>query len=206
MHGAAIFSGAVLLSAALGSGGSEPTEHRTVYAGTITVDLERYSGPLVDSNSVSVELANRELRRARSLIAYSARYNIPADLAALIYDTALEEGIDPELGFRLVRVESDFDPRALSHAGAIGLAQVRVPTAKFFVSDIIAEDLYDRQLNLTIGFRFLRDLLHQFDNDLPLALIAYNRGPTRTRQLLARGFEPWNGYATSVLKGYQPPE
>ena len=206
MRGAVLFGGAVLLSAALGTVGAQPHENRTVYAGTIIVDLERYNGPFVDSNSVSIELANLELKRALSLITYSARYNIPADLAALIYDTALEEGVDPELGFRLVRVESDFDPEALSHADAIGLAQVRLPTARFFVPDITAEGLYDRQLNLTIGFRFLRDLLTQFDDDLPLALIAYNRGPRRTRQLLASGFQPWNGYASSVLEGYEPPE
>src|SRR3970282_2136241 len=49
---------------------------------------------------------------ARALLDYSSRYQVPSDLVALIYDTALREGLDPDLAFRLVRVESAFDPKA----------------------------------------------------------------------------------------------
>ena len=62
-------------------------------------------------------------------------------------------------------------------------------------------DLLDRDTNLRLGFRFLKDMLGQFDQDLHMALVAYNRGPGRVAELITRGEDPANGYAESVLKG-----
>lgn len=203
--GAVILGGTLLLASGLGIlfQSSTPGDGG-VYAGTVHLrELTVLEGTL-DSTRTELATAQEELRRARRLIGYSARYNIPADLAASIYDHAAEAGIDPELGFRLVRVESRFNPRAVSRAGAYGLAQVQLATARYYVRDITADDLFDRDVNLGIGFRFLSDLLKQFDGDLRLALIAYNRGPARLRGLLAGGIPPWNGYASSVLDGYDP--
>ena len=67
---------------------------------------------------------------------YSSRYHIGADLAGSVYDIALAEGIEPELAFRLVKVESDFNEHASSSAGALGLTQVMPSTAQFFVPGI----------------------------------------------------------------------
>lgn len=150
---------------------------------------------------MSLLLLQQELERARELIHYSSRYRIPADMAALIYDTAVEEKIDPKVGFQLVKVESAFDTRAVSAAGALGLAQVMPNTARYFKPDLRDEELFDRELNLRLGFRYLHDLIVTFEGDLKLALIAYNRGPGRLRQLIAGGVAPWNGYARSVLGG-----
>lgn len=150
------------------------------------------------------ELTQLELRRAQAIMAFSAQYAIPADLAALIYDTALREGLDPDLGFRLVKIESNFKPGARSSAGAIGLAQVMLPTAVYYDRSLTAERLAAPEVNLQIGFRYLRYLLERYEWDLRLALLAYNRGPTRVGELLARGLDPRNGYATSVTAGYRP--
>ena len=65
-------------------------------------------------------------------------------------------------------------------------------------------DLYDRETNLRIGFRFLRDLLEQFDHDMELALVAYNRGPGKVADILATGGDPANGYAEAVMDGWSP--
>src|SRR3989454_12613017 len=59
-----------------------------------------------------------------------SRSGFPADLAAATYDIALAEGVDPVLAFRLVRVESGFNPRAKSREGALGLTQVLPSTAR----------------------------------------------------------------------------
>jgi soluble lytic murein transglycosylase-like protein len=147
------------------------------------------------------EILELELRRSRALLDYSARYQIPADLTTLIYDTALREGIDPDLAFRLVKVESGFNPRGRSSMGAIGLTQVQLGTARFYKAGVTLEDLMDPATNLTIGFRYLRDLMGTYHN-LRLALLAYNRGPAKVNQLLGDGREPGNGYATTVLRGY----
>jgi len=84
---------------------------------------------------------------------------------------------------------------------AIGLAQVQLNTARFYKRGVVLDDLYDPATNLMIGFRYLRDLLGTY-HDLRLALLAYNRGPTKVNQLLGDGREPGNGYATKMLQGY----
>lgn len=109
---------------------------------------------------------------------YSAVYRIPANQAEAIYDAALAEGLHPSLGFQLVKVESGFRPTARSSKAAIGLTQVRLPTARELVPGITERQLEDTETNLRIGFRILRRLLRQFDNDLEMALRAYNLGPT----------------------------
>ena len=132
-----------------------------------------------------LELIKLQLERTSAILENSAKFQIPADLAEDIYDIALSEGIDPALGFRLVKVESGFKATARSNMHAYGYTQLQVPTARFYDPEVTAKDLYDRETNLRIGFRFLRDLLEQFDHDMELALVAYNRGPAKVAGILA---------------------
>jgi len=147
-------------------------------------------------------VARLQLDRVNEILGYSKRYQIPADLAAAIYDIAWSEGIDPALGFRLVKVESDFAARAKSTAGAIGYTQILPATAHFFEPGLAESQLYDRDVNLRIGFRFLRTLMRQYD-DIDLGLVAYNRGPARVQEILSQGGDPDNGYARAVLRGIE---
>lgn len=154
-------------------------------------------------NAARIALATVEgrLERLTAVARYSSLYDVPADLAGAIYDIALAEGIHPSLGFQLVKVESGFRPAARSERGAIGYTQLRIRTARGYDPTLTEKDLIDRDTNLRIGFRFLKDLLGQFDEDLHMALVAYNRGPSRVVEMLARGEDPANGYAEIVLKG-----
>jgi soluble lytic murein transglycosylase-like protein len=145
-----------------------------------------------------------QLERANAIMGNSTRYQIPADLSAAIYDIALSEGIDPSLGYQLVKIESGFKATARSRMDAFGYTQLQVPTARFYQSGITQRDLYDRDTNLRIGFRFLNDLLERFNYDVHLALLAYNRGPARVDDILAKGGNPANGYSDAVLKGFRP--
>jgi soluble lytic murein transglycosylase-like protein len=153
-----------------------------------------------------MDLMRLQLERANAVIDNSARYQIPADLAASIYDIALSEGIDPALGFQLVKIESSFKADARSPMGAIGYTQLQVATARFYEPGVTERALMkDREMNLRVGFRFLNDLLGKFDHDTHLALLAYNRGPARVADILAQGGDPTNGYSDAVLKGYRAP-
>ena len=143
--------------------------------------------------------AGGRLERMNQIARYSSLYGLPADLAGTIYDIAREEGIHPSLGFQLVKVESGFRP-VKSVRGAIGYTQLRLATARSYDPKVTEADLYDRRTNLRFGFRFLHDLLGRFDQDLQMALVAYNRGPSRVVDLLSKGEDPANGYAEAVLR------
>lgn len=84
--------------------------------------------------------------------------------------------IPPGTLYKLIKVESDFQPHALGRHGERGLMQVLPATARLYgVRD--SNRLYDVDENLIVGCRFLRDLLWHYQGDLRLALEAYNRGP-----------------------------
>lgn len=145
-----------------------------------------------------LELARLELARVNRIVHFSGTHRVPADLATSIYDIALAEGIDPAVAFGLVRVESEFYQRAKSPKGAIGLTQVMPTTASWLQPGIRYDDLFERDTNLRLGFRYLRILLEQYDGDLRLALLAYNRGPGTVDGILKNGRDPGNGYARAV--------
>jgi soluble lytic murein transglycosylase-like protein len=155
------------------------------------------------TDSVSISLPD-DGAVARQIMENSTRYQIPADLSSAIYDIALSEGIDPSLGYQLVKIESGFKAKAKSNMAAYGYTQLQVATAKFYQPGITQKDLYDRDTNLRIGFRFLNDLLAKFNYDVHLALLAYNRGPANVNKILAKGGNPANGYSDAVLKGFRP--
>lgn len=138
----------------------------------------------------------------RAAVARDAiRYGIAYDLASDIRHHARAEGIDPDLAFRLVRVESEFKETAVSSAGALGLTQLMPATAASLQPGITREQIFDRDTNLRLGFRYLRALLRAYDGDIDDALHAYNRGPGRVDRIKAQGLDPANGYARKVLGG-----
>lgn len=131
---------------------------------------------------------------------YSA-LGLSRQLAEDIYDLALKENIDPDVAFGLVRTESEFKSSATSHVGAVGLTQLMPATARGMRKGVTIADLRNPEVNLSIGFKFLRELLEHYQGDKALALTAYNRGPGIVDRILKRGGDPDNGYATAVLTG-----
>src|SRR3954464_10590236 len=168
----------------------------------INLSTDRSLAAQLDSTRGELDLAHMQLDRANQIIGYSTQYRIRADLATTILDIASAEGIDPELAFRLVKLESDFNPRATSPVGAIGLTQVMPATARYYVKGITAEGLYDPSTNLRVGFRYLRGLVKEYHNDMNLALLVYNRGPVAVEKARAEGDNPSNGYDRILTKGY----
>jgi hypothetical protein len=167
-------------------------------AAELSTELSLLSAEARDLRS-DLELKSLEVERLQVVHGYSTDYRIPADRAQLIYDIALAEGLNPELAFNLVRVESGFKRTAVSSVGAIGYTQVRPSTAKWLDPTVEAKDLFNAEVNLHIGFRYLKYLLDEYNQDTRLALLAYNRGPGRVGDLMASGIDPANGYAKAVL-------
>jgi len=197
-RGGLLVAGVVVLGALAGLTHRVRAADGVLGSSDYSIDV-RQAWDSVHSLEGRIAVTRLALERAENVMDYSTTYQIPADLAAAIYDISLSEGINPAIGFRLVAVESSFDPRAKSRVGAIGYTQMMLATAKFYRSDIDEAGLYDRDTNLRLGFRFLKELLDRFDNNLTYALLAYNRGPVTVRNLLAQGENPANGYAQKVL-------
>jgi len=96
----------------------------------------------------------------------------PAELAALITETARRHGVDPELVRAVVSVESAFHPDAVSPKGAQGLMQLMPSTAR----SLGVTDALDPASNVEGGTRFLRALIDRYHGDVKRALAAYNAG------------------------------
>lgn len=184
-------------------GGAEASRETDVYTG-IVGDLRNLRAAL-DQQHSEAELQRLRADRAEEILTLSKEHPVTVELAEMIYDEALRAGIDPALAFEIVRLESRFNPRAVSSVGAIGLVQVMPRTAVFYDSTLTRDSLFDPATNLRIGFRFFRDLLQRYDYDLRTALLAYNRGPQRVGDILARGGDPANGYANRILLNYTTP-
>lgn len=78
----------------------------------------------------------------------------------------------------VIKVESDYNPSAVSKAGAVGMMQLIPKTAKL----LKVLDPLDPEQNIRGGSHYLRMMLDQFQGDLDLALAAYNAGPTAVRR------------------------
>ncbi|MEL6608355.1 MAG: lytic transglycosylase domain-containing protein [Pseudomonadota bacterium] len=105
---------------------------------------------------------------------YAGSYKGP--YLALARDAARRHGIPEDLFLRLVQQESAWNPKAKSHAGAYGLAQLMPATARY-----LRVDPTDPRQNLEGGARYLAEQYRKFGS-WRLALAAYNAGPHRVEQ------------------------
>jgi soluble lytic murein transglycosylase-like protein len=96
----------------------------------------------------------------------------------LIEQAAQRHGLMPELLHAVIRAESAYKANALSHAGACGLMQLMPGTAQRFN----VRDIWEPAENIRGGATYLRLLLDMFDNDLRLALAAYNAGENAVKK------------------------
>lgn len=115
-------------------------------------------------------------------------YPVPAFAKARLH-------VEKALAYAIARQESEFNPRAVSHANALGLMQVLPETAArtaraaglgYSRNRLVLDPAY----NMTIGSHYLRQRLEQFGGSLPLAIAAYNAGENRVEEWLNRFGDP----------------
>jgi soluble lytic murein transglycosylase-like protein len=126
-----------------------------------------------------------------------ARY-LP-EIGQHIAEAAKYYELDQKLIQAVIQVESNNNPLAVSRKGAQGLMQLMPGTAK----DLQVGDPFNPRENINGGSRYLRFLLDLFNNNLDLALAAYNAGPERVNQ--HRGIPPYletRNYVQKVMQKY----
>ena len=97
--------------------------------------------------------------------------------------------VEPELIYAVINVESGFNEKAVSGAGAVGLMQVLPSTAEWMIGEQIpTESLFDPEINVGAGVKYLAYLFTQFD-ELWQVLAAYNAGETKVKAWLADGVD-----------------
>src|SRR5215472_5904092 len=149
-----------------------PTYQRAAYTAHVAREPQR-------PPSADYGLYSREIAEA------SARYGVPEGLI-----------------WAVIRVESGFDPRAVSSKGARGLMQLMPETAAI----LGVRDIFNPRENIHGGARHLRGMMDRFHYDLPMAIAAYNAGERPVAMF--RGIPPYpetRDYVARVLRLYGAP-
>ncbi len=118
----------------------------------------------------------------------------------LIIRISKKYNVDPALIKAIIMVESRFDPHAVSYRGAKGLMQLMPVTLK----EMGAKDPFDPENNIEAGVRYFKKLLILFNNNIELALAAYNAGIRKVK--LYGGIPPFRStrqYIRKVMRYYE---
>ena len=152
---------------------------------------ENYIKNKANTETLEKKIENISVQRARKPIA--SPYN------QIINSKSEKYRVERSLIKSVIKVESNWNSKAVSNAGAMGLMQLMPSTAK----DLNIRNPFNPEDNIDGGARYLRYLLDKFDGNLTYALAAYNAGPTRVER--HRGIPPieeTRQYVKRVLSHY----
>ncbi len=112
------------------------------------------------------------------------------ELAEVIYEEAIRHNYDPKFILAIIAIESSFQNWSVSEQGAKGLMQIMPYVAESLAQELGIEwsgdrTLFNPYLNIRMGTYYLNQLIRDF-NDIRVALVAYNHGPTYIRGLIER--------------------
>jgi soluble lytic murein transglycosylase-like protein len=162
-------------------------------------DIYRY----IDANGVmhftNAPTSGRYKIYIRELRTVDPRGRVPAHYEPIIAEAAERHGLSQALIKAVIMAESDFDPRAVSKRGAMGLMQIMPHNLRL----LNVRDPFNPRQNIMGGARYLREMLERFGKNLQLALAAYNAGPGAVEQY--RSIPPFpetQQYIQKVLRYY----
>ena len=117
-----------------------------------------------------------------------------------ISDAAEQTGVDSHLLKAMIKAESDFDPRAVSRKGAMGLMQIMPENFKM----LNLKNPFDPWQNIMAGAQYFQKMYERFNGKLALSLAAYNAGPTAVdRYKRIPPYQETEEYVSRVLRYYR---
>ncbi|ABK62407.1 MULTISPECIES: lytic transglycosylase domain-containing protein [Clostridium] len=177
----------------------------------LNAGLDNYDDNFLDKLSLNEEdmtslgyAAKERVQNIRKDVKSSVKSgNITIDKA--VENASRKYGIDKDLIMAVIKQESDFNPKCVSHAGAMGLMQLMPVNCE----DLHVKNPYDIEENIDGGTRHLKDMLNRYGNNKKMALAAYNAGCGTLRR---RGVKDESGicrlpletrdYVKKVMKYY----
>jgi soluble lytic murein transglycosylase-like protein len=144
------------------------------------LSLDEYNAMCIENNFKTITLAKKEGDTSK----HQSSNSIISAYSRLINKKSDQYRIESSLLKAVIKVESNWNSKAVSHAGAMGLMQLMPTTA----DDLNVTNPFNPEENIDGGARYLRYLLDKFDGNLSHALAAYNAGPTRVKR--HRGIPP----------------
>ncbi|MCC2641834.1 MAG: protein of unknown function, putative Lytic transglycosylase [Nitrospira sp.] len=155
--------------------------------------------PLVVAGFLTVIMPRMDRLALDPTMANPDRFDFAPPVASLIAAHASQYALDPALLHAVIKVESNFNPQAVSPKGALGLMQLMPLTATAL--DVL--DPFDPNDNIRAGAALLRRLLDRFEGDLSLALAAYHAGERRVSRAVGTPLLPGTQlYVERVLRQY----
>lgn len=151
---------------------SEPATRVTRRVESVRVSA---SGRLVRSVSVTSRAVPSQVVEARVVTAVApgaAQQSAPTGIDEAVQQIAVQHSLPPQLLHSVIKVESNYNPMAVSNKGALGLMQLIPATARRFG----VANVFNPVENIQGGAKYLRYLLDLYQGDYPLALAAYNAG------------------------------
>lgn len=118
------------------------------------------------------------MHNSNKLTATSKNKDVNAQIENAIAISSKKYGVDENLIRSIIKVESDFNPKCTSKAGAKGLMQLMPENCR----DLGVKNPYDIYENIDGGTRHIKEYLDKYNGDTKMALMAYNGGPTRMRK------------------------
>lgn len=197
------------------SGNQNYIQGASAYSSAISTLDQRYFSTL--SREVEYRKFHQKLREQdrikRQIYDVISSYSTGLDGASQemipqwIYDESRKYHADPLLLTALIVTESSFNNWAKSHRGALGLMQIRPRTGHAMATEVNLPwegkpTLFKPESNIALGTYYLSKLQTRFNNDVKLALEAYNHGPTKLERYIQQGKRLPVDYSNKVLKIY----
>ncbi|MDP9267617.1 MAG: lytic transglycosylase domain-containing protein [Acidobacteriota bacterium] len=133
---------------------------------------EAAAKPAFEPAASAVPSEKDQVGDAEALTVPSRKGLTAEQLDAIIDEAAAKHGVDSNLVRAVVKVESNFNPRAVSRKGAMGLMQLMPSTAR----SLQVTNPFDARQNVDGGVRHLKSLLENFNGDVTRSVAAYNAG------------------------------